>query len=69
MNRAKQLRLDARLTVTQAAEGAGIDHRTLRKVELGHMVDVRPLGRLADFYKVAPSELLAPAIFATGDAA
>ena len=71
MNRAKQLRLDAGHGVMEAAARAGISSRTLRKIEAGNEVQVDSLNRLASFYKVRPSDLLAPAVFTTpeGEAA
>lgn len=70
MNRAKQIRLDRGLGVYEAADAAGIARRTLRKIEAGDDVHAGSLARLAEFYEVAPSSLLAPAVFAApGEAA
>lgn len=63
MNRAKQLRLDSGGEVVDTAREAGIGTRTLHKIEAGETVQVDSLKRLADFYGVRPSELLAPADF------
>lgn len=67
MNRAKQLRLDAGCGVLDTADYAGISTRTLRKIEAGDEVTAAALGRLAAFYKIAPSELLAPAVFSSNE--
>jgi transcriptional regulator with XRE-family HTH domain len=70
MNRAKQIRLDNRCGVVDTADGAGISTKTLHAIENGNSVSVHAVGRLADFYGVKPSELLAPAVFASeGEAA
>jgi transcriptional regulator with XRE-family HTH domain len=63
VNRARQIRLDNRCGVVDTADGARISTKTLHKIERGESVDVHSLARLADFYGVQPSELLAPAIF------
>jgi transcriptional regulator with XRE-family HTH domain len=71
MNRALQLRLDNRCGIVDTADGAGISTKTLKKIEAGDTVSAEALGRLADFYGLTPSELLAPAVFGStsGEAA
>ena len=71
MNRAKQLRIDAGIGLVEAAQGAGISPRTLKKIEAGAEVGAPALARLATFFEARPSELLAPAVFNTpeGEAA
>lgn len=63
MNRAKQIRLDRSMSVSQVIAGAGISSRTLKRVEDGEDVASAALARLANFYGVKPSSLLAPAVF------
>ena len=69
MNRARQLRLDRRLGLVDTAEAARIHTRTLKKIEAGEDVHPDALGRLASYYKVQPSSLLAPAVFDAPEAA
>lgn len=71
MNRAKQLRLDSGGGALDTATRAGISTRTLKKIEAGDDVTAAALVRLAAHFNVAPSELLAPAVFSTteGEAA
>lgn len=61
-NRAEQIRLDRHLGIEQAARGAGVATRTLRKLEKGDPVQARVLARLSTFYAVPASELLMPPV-------
>jgi len=59
MIRLEKLRLDARMTPEQLGEAAGVHGGTIRRLEAGKSARVATLGKLADFFEVAPSELLA----------
>lgn len=67
MIRLEQLRLDARLSIAELAEKAGVAHATVLRIESGKGAHVDTLGKLADalsvFSAVSPSELLRPAIW------
>lgn len=59
MTRLEQLRLDGRLTVDELAEASGVSARTIYRLERGEPgVWDTTLWKLADYFKVAPSELL-----------
>lgn len=59
MKRLEQLRVDARMTPEQLGEAAGVHGGTIRRLEAGKSARIATLGKLADYFKVAPSELLA----------
>ncbi|HTE62788.1 MAG TPA: helix-turn-helix transcriptional regulator [Solirubrobacteraceae bacterium] len=63
MNRAKQIRIDRGLGVVEVIERARISPKTLKKIEEGSDVKASALARLAAYYEVQPSSLLAPAVF------
>lgn len=64
MIRLQQLRLDAGLSINDLAAEARVGRLTIRRIEdTGKAVHVAPLHKLAAHFGVAPSELLAPAVF------
>jgi transcriptional regulator with XRE-family HTH domain len=65
MNRAKQLRLDRGLTISDVAQATKVGRRTIRVLEDGQEVQAPSLARLSTFYECSASELLAPAHFET----
>lgn len=58
MTRLEKLRLDARMTPEQLGEAAGVHGGTIRRLEAGKGARIATLGKLADYFKVQPSELL-----------
>lgn len=62
MNRARQLRLDRGLTISEVSEGTGIHRGSIRKIETGDMEFAPTLKALGDFYGVPASTLLLPAV-------
>lgn len=69
MNRAKQLRIDAGLTLTAVSKEAGVSRRAIRVLEDGTEIQAPSLARLSTFYGVKASDLLAPAFPPESEAA
>lgn len=69
MNRAKQIRLNRGLTLSDVARATKVARRTIRLLEDGQEVQAPSLARLSTFYGVSASSLLGPAVEASGEAA
>lgn len=69
MNPLMRLRFDARLSRRELAEQVGVSHETIRRIERGAPFGVGIAGKLADYFNVAPSQLLSDGPDRTPEAA
>lgn len=59
MIRLEQLRIDARLTPEELGARCGVSGMTIRNLEKGKRARVDTLGKIADYFAIRPSEVLA----------
>jgi transcriptional regulator with XRE-family HTH domain len=62
LTRLEQLRIDARLTPEELGVQCGVSGVTIRNLEKGRPARVKTLGKIADYFSIRPSEVLAPVI-------
>lgn len=62
MTRARQIRIDRGMTLSAVSVATGVSRQTITRVEEGREAQAPTLKALGDFYGVAASTLVLPAV-------